>query len=207
MRFMRPKRASSANMMRSRRSRRAAARRAFLTASGSGFFKSNLCREVALGMKRSWRQLTPVVSVQQVVHRAVAGGMSDRFLVVGLEIMDVQHLAGASGSGKRASKAFSSGTVMFWCLRLPFGSGLARRGHRGQRPCARGSPCSATPPSPPHRWLRHTTFTQQHHLNALALRCRNFPPQRSFSRRISALLHLTICSPRIRWLQRITSQE
>ena len=31
-----------------------------------------------------------------------------------------------------------------------------------------------------NRRLRHTTFTQQHHLNALALRCRNFPPQRSF---------------------------
>ena len=46
-------------------------------------------------MKRSWHQLTPGVSVQQVVDRAVAGGVSDRFLVGGLEIMDVQHLAGA----------------------------------------------------------------------------------------------------------------
>ena len=38
MRFMRPKRASSTNMMRRRRPRRAAARLAFLTASGKPFF-------------------------------------------------------------------------------------------------------------------------------------------------------------------------
>jgi hypothetical protein len=38
MRFMRPKRASTVNMMRKRRPRRAAARRAFLTASGKPFF-------------------------------------------------------------------------------------------------------------------------------------------------------------------------
>jgi hypothetical protein len=31
-----------------------------------------------------------------------------------------------------------------------------------------------------NRRLRDATFTQQHHLNALALRCRYFPPQRSF---------------------------
>ena len=37
-RFMRPKRASSANMMRKFRPRRAALRRAFLTASGKPFF-------------------------------------------------------------------------------------------------------------------------------------------------------------------------
>jgi hypothetical protein len=38
-RFIRPKRASSANMMRKRRPRLAAARRAFLTALGNPFFK------------------------------------------------------------------------------------------------------------------------------------------------------------------------
>src|SRR6516225_8489818 len=47
IRFMRPIRASSTNMMRRRRPRIAAARRAFLTASGKSFFKIILGREVA----------------------------------------------------------------------------------------------------------------------------------------------------------------
>src|SRR6188472_2936861 len=100
IRFMRPKRASSVNMMRKRRPRRAAARLAFLTASGKPFFKSILRREVSLGMKRTRHQLTPAVSVQQVVNRAVARWVPDRFLVGRLKIMDVQHLAGACRFGK-----------------------------------------------------------------------------------------------------------
>src|SRR5215475_6420501 len=100
MRFMRPKRASSTNMMRSRRPRRAAARCAFRTASGKPFFKSILRRKVALGMKRTRRQLAPAMPMQQVVDRAVAGRVPDRVLVGRLEIVDVQHLAGTRGLGK-----------------------------------------------------------------------------------------------------------
>src|SRR5262249_17784021 len=42
------------------------------------------------------------------------------------------------------------------------------------------------------------------HLDALALRRRYLPRNAVFSRRTSALLHLTICFPRIRWRKRIT---
>jgi hypothetical protein len=51
-------------------------------------------------MKRTWHQLAPAVPVQEVVDRAVAGRMPDRFLVARLEIMDVQHLASAGRFGK-----------------------------------------------------------------------------------------------------------
>src|SRR6516164_5471272 len=100
IRFMRPKRASSANMMRSRRPRRAAARRAFLTTSGKPFFKSILCFQVTLGMKRPRHQLAPVVPVEQIIDRAVAGLMTDLLLVGSLQIMDVQHFAGTGCRGK-----------------------------------------------------------------------------------------------------------
>src|SRR5262245_23856763 len=105
-RFIRPKRASSVNMMRSRRPRRAAARRALLTASGKPFFKSILRREVALGMKRTRHQLTPTMPVQQVIDRAVAGRVPDRFLVGCLENVDVQHLAGAGRFCKTREQGF-----------------------------------------------------------------------------------------------------
>ena len=72
-RFMRPKRASSANMTRMCRLRRAAVRRAFSQHQESRFFKSILCRKVALGMKRARHQLAPAVPVQEIIHRAVAG--------------------------------------------------------------------------------------------------------------------------------------
>src|SRR5258708_27521327 len=99
-RFIGPKPASSVKMMRSRRRRRAAARRALLTASGKPFFKSILRRQVALGMERTRHQFAPAVPVQEVIDRAVAGRMPDRFLVGCLEIVDVQHLAGARRFGK-----------------------------------------------------------------------------------------------------------
>src|SRR5262249_8983104 len=93
---------------------------------------------------RAWdetrHQLTPAVSVQEIIDRAVAGRVPDRFLVGRLEIMDVQHISGADALAKRASKAFSSANVMFLCLRPPFGLGLS---------ALNGSPCSATRPSQP----------------------------------------------------------
>src|SRR5450755_1782414 len=99
-RFIRPKRASSANIMRKRRPRLAAARRPLRTAFGNAFFKGVLRREVAFGMKRTRHQLAPAMSIQKIVERAVAGRVPDGLLVSRLEIVDVQHLAGAGGLGK-----------------------------------------------------------------------------------------------------------
>src|SRR5215472_9700112 len=97
-RFMRPKRASSANMMRSRRPRRAAGLSS--QRQESCFFKSILRFQVTLGMKRPRHQLAPVVPVEQIIDRAVAGLMTDLLLVGSLQIMDVQHFAGTGGRGK-----------------------------------------------------------------------------------------------------------
>lgn len=86
---------------------------------------------------------------------------------------------------KRASKPLSSTSVMFSCLHPPFGLSLSaamppchrpvvishgRAVHRAQRHahCRR------------NRRLRQATLTQQRHLDALARRCRYFPPQRRF---------------------------
>src|SRR5262245_49594065 len=77
---------------------------------------------------------------------ALAGCVPDRLLVGGLEILDVQHLASSGRLGKRASKAFSSAKVMFSCLRPPLSFGLSCFDAAMVRPCARGSPCSATRP-------------------------------------------------------------
>src|SRR6516164_6199927 len=124
-RFIRPKRASSANMMRKRRPRLAAARRAFLTALGNPFFKGVLSRDVAFGMKRTRHQLAPAVPDQKIVDRTVAGLVPDGLLVGRLEIVDVQHFARPGGLGKRANKAFSSATGMFSRLRPPLGLRLS----------------------------------------------------------------------------------
>src|SRR6516165_720061 len=207
MRFMRPKRASSVNMMRKRRPRRAAARLAFLTALGKPFFKSILRREVALGMKRTRYQLTPAVSVQQVVNRAVAGWVPDRFLVGRLKIMDVQHLADACRFGKARQQDLLFGqphvfvlasAVRLWFERLDATVviGHVRPVHRAQRHTHRIR----------NRGLRHSALTQQYHLDALTLRRRYLPPQRSLQPPhlgFAAFHHL---SPRIRarWRKRIT---
>src|SRR5262245_21545599 len=180
MRFMRPKRASSANMMRSRRPRRAAARRALLTASGKRFFKCILRREVALGMKRTRHELAPAVPVQEVIDRAVAGFVSDRFLIGRFEIMDVQHLASAGGFGKTRQQCLFFGqrhvlvlaSAVWLGLERPDATlviGHVRTVHRTQRHAHRSR----------NRRLRHPTLTQQHHLDALPLRGRYFPAQRS----------------------------
>src|SRR6516162_4862976 len=122
-RFIRPKRASSANMMRNRRPRRSATRRAFLTASGKPFFKSILRRQVALGMKRTRHQLAPAVPVQKVIDRAVAGCVADPFLVGRLEIMDVQHLAGTGRLGKACEQGllFRQGHILVFASAIRLG--------------------------------------------------------------------------------------
>src|SRR6516165_4488389 len=45
-------------------------------------------------------QFAPAMPMQKVVDRAVAGRVTDGFLVGSLEIMDVQHFAGAGRFGK-----------------------------------------------------------------------------------------------------------
>src|SRR5262249_50510168 len=147
----------------------------------SRFFKGILRRQVALGMKRSRHQLAPAVPVQEVIDRAVAGRMPDRFLVGRLEIVDVQHLPGAGRFGKPREQGFFFGQrhvlVLASAIRLGFEGldaavliGHVRTVHRAQRHahCRR------------NRRLGHPTLTQQHHLDALALRRRYLPAQRSF---------------------------
>ena len=119
--FMRPKRASSVNMIRSCRLRRAAARRAFLTASGKPFFKSILRCKVTFGMKWTRHQFAPAVPVQQVIDRAVAGYVTNCFLVRRLEIVDIQHLPRARRVGKTREQG-----VFFGQCRQPTITGRTR---------------------------------------------------------------------------------
>ena len=86
--------------MRRRQPRLAAARRAFLTASGNPFFKGVLRREVALRVERPRHQLTPTMPPEKLVDRAVAGLMADCLLIGELEVVNVQQFAGARGVGK-----------------------------------------------------------------------------------------------------------
>src|SRR6202161_4038865 len=99
-RFIRPNRASSANMMRKRRPRLAAARRAFLTAVGKPFFKSVLSGRVTLGMKRTRHQLAPAMPGKKIVDRALAGLVPDGLFVGHLEIVDVPQVARPGGFGQ-----------------------------------------------------------------------------------------------------------
>ena len=99
-RLMRPKRASSANMMRRCRPRLWPPAEPASLHQESRFFKSFLRREVALGMKRPRHQLAPALPVQEIVHRAVAGHMPDRLFIGRFEIVNVLHFAGAGSFGK-----------------------------------------------------------------------------------------------------------
>jgi hypothetical protein len=71
-RFIRPKRASSLNIIRKRRPRFTAILRAFLTAFVTVFFKFNLRLDIPIRMKGAWHQLTPAVAVQKIIEGAVA---------------------------------------------------------------------------------------------------------------------------------------
>src|ERR687887_534836 len=132
-------------------------------------------------MKRTRHQLTPAVSVQEIIDRAVAGRVPDCFLVGRLEIMDVQHLAGPGRFGKAREQGLFFGQrhvlVLASAIRLGLERvnaalviGHVRAVHRAQRHAHRSR----------NRRLRHPALTQQHHLDALALRGRYLPSQRSF---------------------------
>ena len=60
-------------------------------------------------MKRTWHQFAPAVLVQKIIDGAVAGGVPDCLLVGRLEIMDVQHLAGAGSLCKTAEQGLFLG--------------------------------------------------------------------------------------------------
>src|SRR6516165_2428744 len=99
-RFIRPKRASSANMIRNRRPCFAAVRLAFLTASAKLFFIVVLRLDVSVGMKGARHQLAPIVAVENVIDGAVTCRVPDRLLIRRLQIGDVQHLSSPGGFGK-----------------------------------------------------------------------------------------------------------
>src|SRR4029077_19586785 len=131
-------------------------------------------------MKRTRHQLAPAVPVQQVIDRAVAGPMPDRFLVGRLEIVDVQHLAGAGCFGKARQQSLLLGQRHVLVFATAIRPRLAIAGC--VIPLSRNSTI----------WMRWRCAAGIFHRSAV------------FSRRTSALLHLTICLPRIRWRKRIT---
>ena len=185
--------------MRKPQPRLAAIRRARLTAFGKPFFKSFLSREVALGMKRTRHQLAPAMPVQKIVDRAVAGRMPDRLFVGRFEIVNIQHLARPGGLGKVRQQSLLPGKRHILALapadrlRLERLDPAAVIGHVG---AVHGAQRHA------HRFrdrrLRHPTLAQQHHLDALALRGRDFPPQHCFQLPDLLLGALDHPSPRIR---------
>jgi hypothetical protein len=167
--------------MRKRQPRLAAARRAFLTALGNSFFKSVLSRNVALRMERSRHQLAPAMPGQKTVDCAVAGFVHDGLFVCCLDIVDVQHFARPGGLGKTFQQDLflSQRHVLAlapaaWLAsqRLEPAVVIGHVGpvHRAQRHSHRFR----------NRRLRHSALTQQHHLDALALRGVSFPMQRCF---------------------------
>src|SRR5580704_4769131 len=89
-RFIRPKRASAANMIRSRRPR--LSRRARFTARGKRFFKGTLRRNVLLRMERTRHQFALAMPAEKFINGAVAGLVADGLLIGQLEITNVQHL-------------------------------------------------------------------------------------------------------------------
>src|SRR5271165_6666869 len=178
-RFIRPKRASSANMIRRRRPRLAAARLAFLTAFGKPFFKSVLSGKVAFGMKWARHQLAPAVPSQKVIDRAVAGWVPDGSFIGAFEILDVQHLTGSSRLGEARQQglllghrhvlALASATRLgFERLHPTLVKRHVRSVHRAQRHAHRRR----------NRRLSHPTLAQQNHLNALPLHGGYLPAQR-----------------------------
>ena len=152
-------------------------------------------------------ELAPAVSVQEVIDRAVAGRMTDGFLVGSLEIMDVQHFARAGRFGKPRQQCFFFGhrhvlvlasTVWLGLERLDATVVIGHVGavHRAQRHAHRSR----------NRGLRHPALTQQHHLDALALRRWHLPSQRSLQPTHLGLAAFDHLFPRIRWFKRITAQ-
>ena len=115
-----------------------------------------------------------------------------------LEVEDVHHRAGPSGLGKPPQQGLLLGHCHVLALPPAHWLRLKRRdpavvkGHVRAVHGARRNP---------HRFrdgrLGHTALAQQHHLDALALRRRDFPAQGRFQLANLLLAALTIRSPRI----------
>ncbi len=130
-------------------------------------------------MERTRHQLAPAMSGQKIVDRAVAGRVSDRLLIGRLDIVDVQHLTGSGGHAEARQQGLfpskrhilalaSADRLRFERLDPAAVIGHVRAIDRAQRNahrCRNGR-------------LRHAALAQQHHLDALTLRRRQFPPQR-----------------------------
>jgi hypothetical protein len=97
---MRPKHASSANMVRKLQPRLVATRPGLLHSIWKAFFKSALSRDVAIGTKRARHQLASAMPGQETIDCAVAGRMPDRLFIGRLEVVDVRQIARPSGLGK-----------------------------------------------------------------------------------------------------------
>src|SRR6266566_6679201 len=80
-RFIRPNRASSANIIRNGRPWAAARRRALVTAARNLFFKVFLRLQIPVRMKGTRHQLAPVVAGQKIVDRAVACWVPDHLFI------------------------------------------------------------------------------------------------------------------------------
>ena len=134
--------------------------------------------------------------------------MPDRFLLGRLEIVDVQHLAGAGCFGKARQQSTPPRPTS---CSIVFATAIRPRLERLDAAVVIG-----------HVRARFTVLRRRAHFAAAIAGCviplsRNstiwmrwrcaagiFHRSAVFSRRTSALLHLTICLPRIRWRKRIT---
>src|SRR5215471_10265656 len=132
-------------------------------------------------MKRTRHQLAPAMPGQEIMDRAVAGLVPDRLFIGRLEIVDVQHLACSGGLAKPRqqspllAKRHVLALVSADRLRLERLDPAAVIGHVGAVHSAQRDAHRLR-----NRRLRHPALAQQHHLDALALRGRHFPPQRCF---------------------------
>src|SRR5262249_29625258 len=143
----------------------------------------------------------------KIVDGGVSGFMAERLFLWPLEIVDVQHLARTGGFGKARQQTLSrrkrhvlalAPADRFRLERLDPAAviGHVRAVHGAQRNAHRLR----------DRGLRHSALAQQHHLDALALRRRDFPSQRCFQLPDLLLGALDHPSPRIRQPKRIISR-
>src|SRR5262252_2965761 len=133
--------------------------------------------------------------------------MPDRLFIGRLEIVDVQHLARTGGLGKARQQSLFRRKRHVLALapadrfRLERLDPAAVIGHVR---AVHGAPRNADRLR--DRGLRHSALAQQHHLDALALRRRDFPSQRCFQLPDLLLGALDHPSPRIRQPKRIISR-
>src|SRR5215469_3277329 len=167
-RFIRPNRASSANMTRKGRPLAAAMRRAFFTTWRNLFFIGFLCLLIPLRMKRTRHQLAPLMASQKIVDRTVACRMPDLLFVGNFQRAYVEQLASSRGLGKSSEKS-----LLFFQRHVfvpPTPLRLRPQGIdativvRHVRPvhCAQRYPCQLS-----NLGLRLPVFAQQYHLYPL----------------------------------------